>query len=134
MRDVECESWVWKASTLECYLKSEYDESKNKIKCDDCVAYAKGGSHYLYDASARGMEETGTTETGLGNYTTWAQEGGIWMPEYVAQQLCTVKEGFDQPEKYNIGSPKTVDQLYECCNECAKLPGGDCGSPCLTCN
>ena len=66
-------------------------------------------------------------EIELGDYRTWAQEGEgqIWMPRYVAQQLCTVTEGYDQPAKYNIdGSPLSLDYPFMCCNECAKLPGG----------
>ena len=120
----ECKSWVWKASTRQCFLKSDYDANKNTIKCDDCVAYTKGGGYYLYHKS-----------TTLGDYTTWAQSTGIWMPKSVAAQLCRVKQGFDQPEKYNMeGSPIEVQFSYMCCNECARHHGGEIEIACLPSN
>ena len=96
---IECKSWVWKANTEECFLKNDYDPSRNDIECSDCVAYSEEGKHYVYSISVPGTPGGSSV---IGDYHTWAQEGGIWMPEYVAKQLCTIKEGFDQPEKYNI--------------------------------
>jgi len=107
---------VWKADSKQCFLKSDYDENKNTIDCIHCVAYAEGGAHYLYHRQT-------VAARALGNYTTWPHEGGIWMPKYVAQQLCRVTTGYDQPEEYNLGEPIAVQHSYQCCNECAKLPG-----------
>ena len=117
----ECKSWVWKASTEECDLKNHYDDSKNTKVCEDCVAYAEGGTHVLFEASKRTVEKP-TLKKPIGTYKEWAQKEGIWMPRAIASVLCTFTEGIDQPEKYNMeGSPMALEHPYMCCNECAKL-------------
>ena len=105
-------------------MKSDYDESKNTIKCDDCVAYAKGGGYHLYSSASYKIEEPAAAKMEASDITTWAGKGSTWMPKSIAAVLCKIRKGFDQPEKYNIeGSPMTLDYSYMCCNECTKLDG-----------
>ena len=123
--NLECKSWVWKATTYECFLKNDYDESQNTIECDECVAYAKGGSHYLYQSSRTQEKEAASrSQEQEGSWITWSHEGGIWMPKSVASERCTAIRGYDQPEEYNIyDTPLIVKYPYQCCNECAKVQG-----------
>jgi len=79
----QCKSWVWKANSNECILKKEYDESRNTIPCADCVAYSAKGAFYLFESSSR---KTDASEVDIHDYTTWAQEGGIWMPVDIAKK------------------------------------------------
>lgn len=43
-----CKSWVWKKATFECFLKTQYDESRNTIACPSCFAYKSSSSKYFY--------------------------------------------------------------------------------------
>ena len=127
----ECKSWVWNSKTHECFLKNNYHERRNNIKCDACVACSKAGKYLLVLKGASSSETAAgasSSET-VSTFTqqkdlSWAQELGIWMPKDIAKRTCTISKGYDQPAAYSIHSkPLEVQFCFECCNECAKVDG-----------
>ena len=124
---------MWKASTKQCFLKNNYDKSKNDIDCADCTAYSTEGAHFLVQGdsgwSGLGSGHGGGGGGGSSSRTqqkdlSWASETGIWMPKDIAAKLCRVSKGHDQPAEYNIHSqPLKFQFSFQCCNECAKQNG-----------
>ena len=121
-----CKSWVWKADSHECSLKKVYEAEESRIPCDSCVAYAPEGSYFFKkvdgtkDLVSRKRESPPAHKD-----LSWAgPEGGIFMPMTVAERLCAVERGYDQPAEFDIlDQPLIVQFSFMCCNECAKRDG-----------
>jgi len=76
-----CKSWVWKKATFECFLKTQYDESRNTIACPSCFAYKSSSSKYFYIEQKRSKGHAGEekyTET-VKTYSGVYHEGQTGM-------------------------------------------------------
>ena len=64
------------------------------------------------------MEETVTTVFFRRVTRRWVAAPGMWMPHYMSKQVCTIKEGYDQPAEFNLTQPLYLEHPFECCNAC----------------
>ena len=75
------------------------------------------------------VEETVTTVFFRRVTRRWFAAPGMWMPHYISKQVCTVKEGYDQPAEFNLTRlPLYLEHPFECCNACLLKNGTPCAS------
>ena len=108
----ECKSWVFKASSKECYLKNQYDVSKT-IPCSDCIAYTPDRGSFAYQTV---VTVTKTFPLTSSQWTS-ATFGGSGWAQATQSDACRFVVGRDQSTDYDLGVTYT-DNLFDCCDAC----------------
>lgn len=120
---VDCQSWVYNRRTRICQLKNAYVPSENTIPCRSCM---------MFDHTKMGSAASpAATEIRSMRFVRYRASPRTWQPdsfgvgskwsESTSRDICNFRVGFDQPAKYNYGSPKTMDSAFKCCNECKSI-------------
>ena len=113
-----CQSWVYNRATRECFLKKDYDESRNTIPCATCVAYHESSEDYVYQEKK--LEEIVIEPQAA----KWTSElfGGDWA-RWTGTQQCRFAVGHDYPKAPNLfDRPLFLDAAFKCCNACLQEP------------
>ena len=127
---LECMSWVWHATSSECYLKNNYDFRRSKeVECEDCIAYSQSGKYYIFStgSTAGQFKKTTTTTTYEWSWSSWGAAGSWEQSAFGSGgwgwasggESCTFIVGFDQPAEFNIQDrPFETQGAFQCCDTC----------------
>lgn len=113
-----CRSWVWKAGTKECFLKSQ--NSVGEV-CEDCVVYNAKSNHVLQEREIP-IKFLQKENIEFDNQTI-TKSGPIYFepsPLKEIVDMCQTREnGKDQPGNDLLDEPLIVYSHKECCNACS---------------
>lgn len=115
---VECKSWVFKRNKKECFLKKDYNASRNIIPCEGCIAYNPAGRAYMYQSGVGqgGMPHNFSGPFAIGGYGEDTERGKLSEGE---THRCAIIPGFDQPTRFNLKrTPVQLPSPADCCDAC----------------